>query len=983
MRTHKKILTGVCVAALLSGGTALAQDSDNAEEARTLDAITVTGIRGSLDRALAVKENADVIVDAISAEELGKFPDQNVAESLQRVTGVAITRSRGGEGQFVTVRGLGQEFNTLTYNGRELATENPGREFSFDVIPSELISAAQVFKTTTAAQTDGSIGGLVNIQTASALANPGFHVAASAATQLETLNDEFGFKGALVASNTFANDTIGIIGSISFQERDFRTDTAESIAIDASNNCTTGTCIPPMIANPAFVDSATTPLEPENIANPAFDGNTTRLNSFNANVNNESRERLGATFAVEYEPNDSTSVTLDFLYTSFESPSLSSSYSYFPNPGVVSNAVVDSFGDVISQTSNFAPGAPFSNIFDLVARRAEADTDTFQIGGNWEQRFGDNIRTELDASYSRADGVRDNIGSDAGSGSFFVVSFPGANFTQTPGGRVPNISFTALPNIAATTPVALDQLPVEGARLHFSRNSSNEVEDEIFTIRGDLDWEFSDNATFSTGFDFITREKTSQVFDNSATQCGDASIALPTLGTGLSDPNGNPQNAFFCDRSILFSDLLSPAELATLLSPFDGEAEGFLDSTNANIPRNFQIVNIDTVEQAFEALAGFTGVPSFLTPSLNEANSNIVEENVISAYVQADWEGTFGSIPYTANAGVRVAYTDTTSTGAVASLDSIVIDTVSGNNNITFGAPVAVEENNDYFDVLPSFNIAFDLQENLKLRAGFSRSIARPTFEDLSTVFSVTQINAGQEQTEGGNPNLEAVRSNNLDVSLEWYGDNGLSLSAAGFYKDIDDFIQNFNEDQLITIPASTSLANMQLGPQDVTFQFSSPTNSDSAEVFGLELAGQYLLGSQYGIFDGFGVAANITVADSNSTLDGVSARLENISDFSANASLFYENYGFQGRISLNHRGDFLAETDGEGGFNNITDDFTQIDLQVAYNVGQFIDRDISVFVEGINITNEQFFVFSERESFLESFVDNGARWLFGVRASF
>jgi len=92
MRTHKKILTGVCVAALLSGGTALAQDSDNAEEARTLDAITVTGIRGSLDRALAVKENADVIVDAISAEELGKFPDQNVAESLQRVTGVAITR---------------------------------------------------------------------------------------------------------------------------------------------------------------------------------------------------------------------------------------------------------------------------------------------------------------------------------------------------------------------------------------------------------------------------------------------------------------------------------------------------------------------------------------------------------------------------------------------------------------------------------------------------------------------------------------------------------------------------------------------------------------------------------------------------------------------------------------------------------------------------------------------------------------------------
>jgi len=851
------------------------------------------------------------------------------------------------------------------------------------VIPSELISAAQVFKTTTAAQTDGSIGGLVNIQTASALANPGFHVAASAAAQLESLNDEVGFKGALVASNTFANDTIGIIGSISFQERDFRTDTAESIAIDSGNDCRSGVCETATIPNPAFVSQAATPNEPTTLGpNPAFVGGT-RLNSFNANVNNESRERLGATLAVEYEPNDSTSVTVDFLYTSFESPSLSSSYSYFPNPGVVSNAVVDANNDVISQTSNFTDGAPFSNIFDFVARRAEADTETFQIGGNWEQRFGDKIRTELDVSYSNADGVRDNIGSDAGSGSFFVVSFPGANFTQTPGGRVPNISFTALPTIDAATPVSIDQLPAEGARLHFSRNSSNEVEDEVFTIRGDLDWEFSDNATFRTGFDFITREKTSRVFDNSATQCGDAGIDLPTLGTGLSDPDGEPQNAFFCDRSILFSDLLTPDQLSTLLSPFNGEAEGFLDSTNADIPRNFQIVNIETVEQAFEALAGFTGVPSFLTPTLNEANSNTVEEDVISAYIQADWEGTLGSIPYTANAGVRVAYTDTTSIGAVASLESVVIDTVSGNNNITFGAPVAVEENNDYFDVLPSFNIAFDLQENLKLRGGFSRSIARPTFEDLSTVFAVTQINAGQEQTAGGNPQLEAVRSNNLDVSLEWYGDNGLSLSAAGFYKDIDDFIQNANSDLLITIPASTSLANEQLGPQDVNFQNSSPTNSDSAEVFGLELAGQYLFGSQFGVFEGFGVSTNITLAESNSTLDGVSARLENISDFSANASIFYENYGFQGRISLNHRGDFLGETDGEGGFNNIVDDFTQVDLQVAYNVGQFIDRDISVFVEGINITNEQFFVFSERESFLESFIDNGSRWLFGVRASF
>ena len=928
MMKTTRYFTSVGALALLLGGAAAAQTTDDAgtEDARELDVVTVTGIRGSLDRALAVKENADVVVDAISAEELGKFPDQNVAESLQRVTGVAITRSRGGEGQFVTVRGLGQEFNTLTYNGRELATENAGREFSFDVIPSELIAAAQVYKTTTASQTDGSIGGLVNIETARALSNPGFHVAGSAAGQLESLNDDFGFKGALVASNTFANDTIGIIGSISYQERDFRTDTAESIAIDASTDFN-------------------------------GDGVNDRLNSFNANVNDESRERLGATLAVEFEPNANSEFVADFLYTSFESPSLSSSYSYFPNPPVVSGAVVDANNDVVSQTSNFTAGAPFSNIFDYVARRAETDTDTWQIGGNWVQRIGGNIRTELDASYSKSDGIRDNIGSNAGSGSFFVVSFPGLNFTQTAGGRVPDIGISVLPTVNAAAPITdLTQLPAAGARLHFSRNSSNLVEDEIFTIRGDLDWEFSDNATFKTGFDYITRQKSNQVVDNEdgGRFCGDTSIPLPTLGTGFSDPDGNPQNAFFCDRSILFSDLLTPDQLATLLVPFNGTQEGFLSSTNANIPRDFQTVNIATVEQAFEALAQLTGQPSFLTPTLNEAGSNVIDEDIISAYVQADFEGTFANIPYTANAGVRIAYTDLTSSGATAELQQIVIDTVSGNNAITQGAPVPTSTSNDYVDVLPSFNIAFDLSENLKLRSGFSRSVARPTFNDLSTVFAVTQVNAGQEQAAGGNPNLEAVRSNNVDISLEWYGDNGLSMSAAGFYKDISDFIQNDNFNTTVVIPNSVDLGGNPLGPQTVTFQTSGPVNNDSAEVFGLELAAQYLHES------GFGVSGNVTVADSNSTLGGVSAQLENISDFSANASLFYENHGLQARISLNHRGEFLSSTEGEGGFAEFTDDFTQIDTQIAYNVGQFVGHDFSVFVEGINITNEQFFNFSE-----------------------
>lgn len=960
VNTTKKLLA--CSAgtlAMMAATPTFAQDN--------VDEVVATGIRASLNRGLDVKRNEDSIVDAISAEELGKFPDTNVAESLQRITGIAITRSRGGEGQFVTVRGLGQEFNTLTYKGRELATENQGREFSFDVIPSELISAAQVFKTTTASQTDGSIGGLVNIETARALNNPGFHGAGQIAGQYESLARDVGFKASGVLSNTFANDTIGVIASASYQKRDFRTDTAESIGIGQGD-----------------VNG---------------DGVSDRVNTFSANLNEEERERLGLTLAVEYEPNENTSITIDGLYTSFESPSVSSSFGFFPGVNGVTNPTVDGFNDALSITANFADfptgnpqGQQFANIFDTVARRAQADTDTFQIGGNWKQNYDNGFSTELDASYSNADGVRDNIGSDAGSGDFFVVGFAGFNFRQEAnGGRVPDTFITTSPNGVDT--LTIDQLTPDDARLHFSRASSNEIEDEIFTIRGDLAYDFSDETSISVGFDFIDREKTNEVFENTNV-CGDTSITL----TDITNAAGGETNAFFCDRSIGFADLLPADQLANLFAPFDGGGATFLGSSGAIVPTaNPLILDFDTIEQAFINLgqaqgtqiqtdgtvlsgtvAELSGVTSFLDSVLNTVNSNTVEETVISGYVQGDFTGQLGGVPFKANAGLRATYTDVTSIGASADLVNIVLDPLadggSGNNDITVDQTGELSVDNDYFDLLPSFNISFDLQENLKLRTGFSRSLSRPTFNDLSTVFAITQFNEGQEQSAGGNPLLEAVTSNNVDASLEWYGDNGLSLTGAVFYKDINNFITNANSDISITIPNSQLAAdNSEQGPQTVTFQNSGPLNGDTAEIYGIEVAGQYLHSS------GFGISGNVTLADSNSTSGGQVSALENISDFSGNASIFYENYGIQARASLNHRGEFLASTEGEGGFQDFTDAFTQVDLSLSYDVTE----NITVFGEGQNVLNEQLFTFSERDTFLESFIDNGARWLFGVRGSF
>ncbi|KAK0359900.1 hypothetical protein LTR94_029435, partial [Friedmanniomyces endolithicus] len=170
-RTLAFLLSSCAIAPAALAQTTSSQSPQGVSEASppsedAVDDIIVTGIRRSLSTANDVKRDAPYIVDAIAAEDLGKFPDQNVAESLQRITGVAITRTVGGEGQSVSVRGLGPQFNVTTVNGRVLATSNGGRDFSFDVLPSEVISGAQVYKTTMASLEEGSIGGTVNMSTA-------------------------------------------------------------------------------------------------------------------------------------------------------------------------------------------------------------------------------------------------------------------------------------------------------------------------------------------------------------------------------------------------------------------------------------------------------------------------------------------------------------------------------------------------------------------------------------------------------------------------------------------------------------------------------------------------------------------------------------------------------------------------------------------------------------------------------------------------
>src|SRR4051812_23879492 len=225
-RLTKSLLSQGVALALLAPGAASAQAQDQSSEAGDIETVVVSGVRASMSKSVEIKRAAGTVQDSISAVELGKFPDDNVADSLSHITGVAISRTAGGEGQKVSVRGLGPEYTLTTFNGRILATDGAGRDFAYDVLPADVISGADVIKGAQASLSEGAIGGLVNLRSASPFDQTGQHGAARVEGDRNMMSDLNGYKFSGVYSNTFADDTFGVMLGVVYAQRKDRTDVA-------------------------------------------------------------------------------------------------------------------------------------------------------------------------------------------------------------------------------------------------------------------------------------------------------------------------------------------------------------------------------------------------------------------------------------------------------------------------------------------------------------------------------------------------------------------------------------------------------------------------------------------------------------------------------------------------------------------------------------------------------------------------------------
>ncbi len=543
-----RLLTGCALAALVVPAAVWAQEPAGPTSAPPApvgaaadDEIIVTGIRASLQRGVDIKRNSDVIVDSISSESLGKFPDSNVAESLQRITGVSIDRS-GGEGQFVTVRGFGPAFNTVLVNGRSIASENPGRAFSFDVLAADLISGADVYKSSNAKIQDGGIGATINVKTARPFDYNGQKIILSGQLNYEELSDKFAGDGFALYSNTFADGRIGALLSVSYQRRKAQVNQVATNGYFRADLTRTG-------QNGVFF--------PQN---------------YDQIADSQDRERIGVNGTVQFRITDNLLFSADGLWNKFTVSSNASSIGHFFSPGEVTSATLDSNRTVTAFSQN-ANGHT-----DYISRTFNRPTKLLAFGGNLEWKPTDLIDVSLDSSWSKA------TSNNGGKEIFAVVGFNNPVTFSNIGNGLPSITAAN----GFTDPTV--------GRAHFATREGFDRSERIFEERLD--------ATFRTDGGFVSAVKAGGYFqdltkantlvrtqnDVGCTYCGYA-IGVPAgllqpfnAGNFLGGEGGNfPRQWLSFDPETYFTFLESDAaadaaDLATGLPV--GSRRAFLAANN-------------------------------------------------------------------------------------------------------------------------------------------------------------------------------------------------------------------------------------------------------------------------------------------------------------------------------------------------------------------------------------------------------------------
>jgi TonB-dependent receptor len=967
-----------------------------AQEANTdesdAEVIQVTGVRGSLSQSMNIKRQSSGVVDAISAVDMGKFPDTNLAESLQRISGVSINRVNG-EGSEVTVRGFGGNFNLITLNGRQMPaanvstiTGNPNdkgstgssRSFDFSNIASEGVSGIEVYKTGRAAIASGGIGATVNINTLKPLDQSENR----ALVGVKAVKDQSGdgvtpeLSGLANWVNEDSDFGVSLFGS--FQERDSgsRHMSVEQFQLQEW----TATSLSDISAPGVQVTNE--PNIGQIVAIPT---------NLGLGTNQDNRQRTNAMLTFQYKPNDDLILTADVTYASNEQTSTSLIDGvWFARQF---NTVEFDGNSVVSTPVKFSEDIEGGKDFFFQNLALATKDELKSVGFNADYYVSEALNLRFDvASSSATSGGNGPLGKNsirfnmAGSNAGWQT----ADFTTA----MPQASIVIDDILKGNNNGIFDKADV-GSQVTQTDKSNQET--DVDQVRFDGTWELDDYVVdFGVGYISTemrqTRESTSDalggwgvdfpgdipegLFEQSCTACAFEDFDM--VGVAGADaaalPAGSPTIAL---GSVSFGG--NPVELLSQIGPIYG-------LTLATLP-----------------IAGF--------------DDNTIEEDILSVYGQIIMDYDIGDMALNIVAGMRYEQTDVTSTSNQLVPLEIIWESDNDFRVNPSDTSQSLVAEHDYSNFLPSIDFTLDVNDEIKARASFSKTLARPAYNQLFNSTTVSPPSrptslGGNATGNSGNARLDPLESTNIDLSLEWYYSDSSVISIGYYRKDVKNFVgtsqtttQLFdlrdptsnvagtlsaqaadelaalgfdnNERNLFTMTAllqnptiypggaaefdnSQGFADSVFGALDVSpeagdplfdFQVTLPVNTDSAVIDGIEFAWQHFFGET-----GFGYQFNYTTVNGDIGYDVGGAisedqfALEGLSD-TANLVLIYEKDKLSTRIAYNWRDEFLSQVNrGFGNRNPLyIDEFEQLDINVSYELSD----DLALSLDIINLTEE------------------------------
>lgn len=831
-----------------------AQQTQPGQTPVELDTVVVMGIRASLQKSLETKRQSDSIIEAITAEDIGKFPDKNVAESLSHVPGVTVDRNFG-QGEQVSIRGTDSALNRTLLNGQTIASadwqilDGPGRSFNYTLLSPELVGRLEVYKTPEARIDEGSIGGTVILHTRRPLDLPG-----------NTFNGSLGYayndragEGDPSASGLYSwknpEETFGVLFSALYSKDQLQREGIEVFRY-------------PTVASTDVVGGFPTLT--------GADRNAAFPDAVNAALFSQERTRKSVSVGLQIRPSDRFELNLTGLYIegkynnynqsryAFNNACSTCATSATVNNGVVTDATFDDGG---------------LTLLDAIDREAKIKTYSLDLRADW---YDDRWQASAQLGTTKADGGTQHQ-------NFLEFESLGG-YRYHIGDASASVDFSRNPADPATM-----------TNIGFAQLRQQPTHDEEQYLQGDfsldVDWGMANKLQFGAKY----RDHQTGQEDRIAVVGGLAGLSLADFFGGTTP-----------------------------------------DDYLAGIDAGGGLTGWATADR--DALRAFLGaVPENGAYAPFPQGTFDVEEKISSAYAQLN----FGGELVRGNLGLRYVHTDQTSVGQTVTPAGLF--------------PNRFEKT--YDDWLPSLNMAMDLDQDVVLRLAASRTLSRANFDDLSSYIALRDtVNTGS----GGNPNLDPYRSNNYDVSAEWYFDEASLLAATVFYKDIRTFIVNQT--------AQEQQFNITDG-QFETYDITRPRNGDGGKLYGLELAFQHNWAS------GFGLQANYTYSDGG-TSDGLEVPFN--SKNTVNLIPFYEKGRFSARVAYGWRDTYFRAI-GLDGVATTNDAYAQVDASIGFKLNEHVEFTL----EGLNLLDETQYRYAGSEDKPLGFYRNGRRYFANVRFKF